>query len=80
MATAVPWHWWERAAQNAPGQPPGPEKAAIQGWLGQEPGDERQEPCTPQRKEPLRGLHGAKLPGWEALLAHQGGGGPGKED
>lgn len=44
------------AAQNAPGPAPGREKAAIQRWLGQEPGDERQEPGALQRKEPLRGL------------------------
>lgn len=53
---AAPWRQYpsaggSRTAQNAPGQPPGHEKAAIQGWLGQEPGDERQEPCAPQRKE-----------------------------
>lgn len=34
----------------------GHEKAAIQGWLGQKPSDERQEPCAPGRKGPPRGL------------------------
>lgn len=67
------------AAQNAPGPAPGREKAAIQRWLGQEPGDERQEPGALQRKEasawPPRG---AELPGREARPAHQGGGGAGE--
>lgn len=84
---AAPWRQlWagaggSRGDQNAPGRPPGHEKAAIQGWLGQEPGDERQEPCALQRKEasawPPRG---AVLPGWEARLPHGEGEAPRRED
>lgn len=44
------------AAQNAPGQALGHKKAAIQGWLGQEPVMTDRRPVLCRGRRPLRGL------------------------